>query len=197
MKYTQSKNILSEFLLGDHVPTPPHPPLQYYKLHEKAFEPIWGTAHAACFDIRACLIVGDTVNVYSVYNDKSRKVVNHKMDDDRGYVLIAPGERLMVPTGLILDIPVGYSVRLHSRSGLALKQGLVLANHEGVIDADYVDPTFVVLFNDSLQEHYIFHGDRIAQGEMITDIAYEVLETKTQPTQKTDHVGGFGSTGKN
>ena len=101
----------------------------------------------------------------------------------------------MVPTGLILDIPFGYSVRLHSRSGIAVKQGLVLANHEGVIDADYVDPTFVVLRNDSTEVAYVFHGDRVAQGEMIPDIAYRVTETKEKPQQKTDRVGGFGSTG--
>ena len=190
--------IENEALVDNHetqLTTPVHPALGFYKITEHAFDPQWGTDHAACFDLRACLLVDDTVNAYTTHNEKKRKVVRRKMDDERGYILIEPGERVMVPTGLIFEIPVGYSVRLHSRSGLALKQGLVLANHEGVIDSDYFDPTYVVLTNDSLEETHIFHGDRIGQGEMIVDIAYNLAETKTRPEQKTNRQGGFGSTG--
>lgn len=175
--------------------TPQHPDLQFFKLTPAAFEPQWGTAYAACFDLRACLELGSTVKMYDLHNVKSEITV--EVTQDGPYISIAYGSRVMVPTGLILDIPVGYSVRLHSRSGIAVKQGLVLANHEGVIDADYVDPTYIVLRNDSAAVSYIFHGDRIAQGEMIPDIAYNVKETTTKPAQKTDRVGGFGSTGTN
>ena len=111
-------------------------------------------------------------------------------------IILAPGHRAMIPTGLIFDIPLGYSVRLHSRSGLAVKSALTLANHEGVIDSDYVDPTYLVMYNGSSVDVVIRHGDRIAQGEMIPDLAYEVLETAERPLQKTDRIGGFGSTGK-
>ena len=174
---------------------PQHPDLQFFKLTPAAFDTQWGTDHAACFDLRACLELGSIVKMYDLHNVKSEITVEQA--EDGPYVSILYGSRIMIPTGLILDIPVGYSVRLHSRSGIAVKQGLVLANHEGVIDADYVDPTFIVLRNDSSMPAYIFHGDRIAQGEMIPDIAYNVKETPIKPLQKTNRVGGFGSTGTN
>ncbi len=185
---------------------PNYPPLRFFKVLPDAIEPVWGTAHAACFDLCACLPLGIKVKNYSYANNKVEFSASwgSGMDDEdvigtdnmnRVGVLLMPGDRVMIPTGLIFDIPVGYSVRLHSRSGLALKQGLVLANHEGVIDSDYVDPTFVVLKNDSSEIQYVFHGDRIAQGEMIPDLAYDVLETSAKPRSKTNRAGGFGSTG--
>jgi len=176
---------------------PDAPPLKFYKLTPTAFDPQWGTQHAACFDLRACLDLGVQVWSYNVDNKKTLVEVTQTAVTEQNCIFIKPGSRVMVPTNLIFDIPVGYSVRLHSRSGLALKQGLVLANHEGVVDADYVDPTFVVLRNDSTEIAIVVHGDRIAQAEMIPDMAYVVEETATKPTQKTDRIGGFGSTGTN
>lgn len=173
-----------------------HPALQYYKDMPEAFDPVWGTEYAACFDLKACLPLDSKVTAYGPDNEKIIKTVSRKMDDERGYILIEPRERVLVPTGLRFNIPVGYSMRLHSRSGLALKQGLVLANHEGVVDSDYVDPTYIVLTNDSDVPAYIFHGDRIGQGEMQIDIAYQLWNTQQLPQPKTDRKGGFGSTGK-
>lgn len=173
-----------------------HPPLRYYKINDAAVAPVWGTDHSACFDLSACLSPGEMIKGFDTTNEKFFRTVGRKLDDERGYISLFPGDRIMVPTGLIFDIPVGYSVRLHSRSGLAVKEGLVLANHEGVIDSDYVDPTFVVLHNTTAVELRVFHGDRIAQAEMQVDIAYELGETTTKPAQKTDRAGGFGSTGK-
>jgi len=165
------------------------PPLKYYKVSPHAFAPTWGTAHSACFDLRACLRTGDYVNGFKANNQPS------KIEVYDNCISIHPGQRLMIPTGLMFDIPVGYSVRLHCRSGLAVKQGLVLANHEGIIDSDYCDPTFMVMHNTSLVWLVITHGDRLAQGEMIPDMSYEVNGTLEKPQQKTDRAGGFGSTG--
>ena len=105
-------------------------------------------------------------------------------------------ERVMVPTGLILDIPEGYSVRLHSRSGLAWKDGIYLTNCEGVIDSDYVEPVFVMLTSISQSPKHIKHGDRICQAELVEKIYHEFEEINEPPSQKTDRYGGFGSTGK-
>ena len=106
-----------------------------------------------------------------------------------------PGDRILVPTGLIFDIPTGYSVRIHPRSGLSYKQGLVLANLEAVIDSDYVQETFVLLYNRSEVDHTINNGDRIAQAEMVKREEYILWEIFDAPTQKTDREGGLGSTG--
>jgi dUTP pyrophosphatase len=167
---------------------PDAPTLKFFKINEEAFDPIWGTLHAACFDLAACLIETQLVKAFRPDNTSYEILVN-------GALQIEPGHRVMVPTGLKFDIPTGYSVRIHSRSGLAVKQGLVLANHEGVIDSDYVDPTYVVLTNTSTVTATVLHGDRIGQGEMVPDMAYEVNETFDEPKPKSDRKGGFGSSG--
>lgn len=100
-----------------------------------------------------------------------------------------------IPTGLILDIPEGYSVRIHARSGLAYKKGINLLNCEGIIDSDYTDELKILLYNTSNIDFVIHHGDRIAQGELVKSLDYMLEECYTPPQQKTDRVGGFGSTG--
>jgi dUTP pyrophosphatase len=108
-----------------------------------------------------------------------------------------PGDRILVPTGMIFDIPEGYSVRVHARSGTSLKQGLVLVNSEGVIDSDYIDETFVLLTNTSENGITINSGDRIAQAEMVKKEDYVIWETTSKPLPKTTRAGGMGSTGVN
>ena len=108
---------------------------------------------------------------------------------------IAPGDRVLVPTGLIFDIPDGHSVRLHTRSSVSLKKGLTMPNGEGIIDSDYYHQTFVMLYNAGADEVFIEDGERIAQGELIKNYDYTIEETEDVPEQKTSRVGGFGSTG--
>jgi dUTP pyrophosphatase len=174
-------------------------PLKFYKLFPEAFLPEWGSTHAACFDFKACLIAGTDITVYRETNEKIHNTVGREMTDEttvKSYLNIFPGERVMVPTGIIMDIPLGYSVRIHPRSGLSLKSGLVLANQEGVVDADYVEPTFILLHNQSTAMATIYHGDKIAQGEMVVAIKYNTQETPDKPQQKSERAGGFGSTGR-
>jgi dUTP pyrophosphatase len=89
------------------------------------------------------------------------------------------------------------SIRLHPRSGVALKYGLILANCEGVIDEDYVNETQLIVLNTSDEIMKVYHGDRIAQGELVRYEQFDIEEIWQQPTQKSNRVGGFGSTGKN
>jgi dUTP pyrophosphatase len=79
---------------------------------------------------------------------------------------------------------------------MALKYGLVLANCEGVIDEDYVNETQIIVLNTSDEIMKIYHGDRIAQGELVRYEQAEIEETWQLPTQKSNRVGGFGSTGR-
>jgi dUTP pyrophosphatase len=78
---------------------------------------------------------------------------------------------------------------------MALKYGLMLANGTAVIDSDYVDPTYVMIYNASDTPYTIYHGDRIAQAELRELKQYALTERKTPPTQKTERDGGMGSTG--
>jgi len=86
-------------------------------------------------------------------------------------------------------------VRIHARSGLALKQGLVMANSQGIIDWDYVEETHIMVMNVSSENLYIHNGERIAQGELVLVHPYSIEPTEVRPNQKTSRNGGFGSTG--
>ena len=112
-----------------------------------------------------------------------------------GTLQICNMERVLVPTGLIFDIPEGYSVRLHSRSGLAWKEGLYLTNCEGIIDSDYVDPVFVMITSISQAPKTINNGDRVCQAELVDKVYHSLQEIKKPPIRKTERDGGFGSTG--
>ena len=164
--------------------------LKIYKTNNEIILPKFGTKQAACFDI-AYQPNGKYEYVgYNAFNGTFTRPIR-----EDGRMTIMPGDRIMVPTGLIFDIPEGYSVRIHPRSGLSYKQGLILANLEAVIDSDYVQETFVLLTNLSENPQSINPGDRIAQAELVSQLNYEITETIVAPTQKTDRIGGLGSTG--
>ena len=169
--------------------------LKYYKLHNEVIDPHFATDGSACFDI--CAYLDKSVTVYRMDNHKEK--LNPETiqwsDIEELQLSIAPADRVLVPTGLVFDIPEGYSVRLHPRSSISLKRGLVMPNGEGIIDTDYYHETFVMLYNTSSDEVRIKHGERIAQGELIKTLDYSLEECIIVPEQKTNRVGGFGSTG--
>ena len=170
--------------------------LNVYKVEPDAQIPHYETKNAACFDIAAYIPQNSSITIFTNRGDKYEVVSNHDGSNGKDYINLFPHERALIRTGLIFDIPVGYSMRLHSRSGMALKYGLVLANGEGVIDEDYVEETKVIMLNTSAESVKIYHGDRIAQGEVVSCLQMDIYETFEKPGQKTDRVGGFGSTGK-
>lgn len=164
--------------------------LRIFKTHPDVNLPAFATDEAACFDIAASMLGKITYEGYNKTNSKFER----KIGSD-GAIAIMPGDRVMVPTGMILDIPKGYSVRLHPRSGLSLKLGLVLANCEAVIDSDYFNELFLLIHNTSENKINVAHGERLAQAELVEQIKYKITETKTKPEQRTNRVGGLGSTG--
>ena len=111
-----------------------------------------------------------------------------------GPVTIAPGQTVLIHTGLALAIPQGYVGLVYARSGLATKQGLAPANKVGVIDADYRGELMVSLHNHSGEERTVEHGDRIAQL-----VIAPYLTARFQEAEELDDTargsGGFGSTG--
>jgi len=164
-------------------------PLKFYKLNPNVKDPIFATEGSACFDIHASLIRGVKVKLYNSKNEVVRqRIMNEEF-------VIYPGDRVQIPTNLIFDIPDGWSVRIHPRSGLSFKRGLILVNQEGIIDSDYVEPVFILMTNISSTPQTIYNDDRICQGEMVSTPLYHLHEIKEKPEQKTDRDGGFGSTG--
>lgn len=164
--------------------------LAFFKTHSDAHIPAFETEGAACFDFKASLQAGSEVSFYTSFNAKETTYIAPSKS-----ITLLPRCRYLIPTNLIMDIPSKYSVRIHPRSGLALKNGITLINCEGVIDSDYVHPTYITLFNGSDTSFEVKDGDRIAQGELVRSKSYYIAECFEAPQQKTNRAGGFGSTG--
>ena len=110
-------------------------------------------------------------------------------------VILQPLDRVLVPTGLFIELPVGYEAQVRPRSGLAIKNGITVLNTPGTIDADYRGEICVIMINLSKSDFTINDGDRIAQmvvakHETVEWDSVSVLEESKRGT------GGFGSTGQ-
>ena len=160
-----------------------------YLQNEHALVPTRATAESACYDVYACLPDNTRVDVKSDFNESRVRVIKD------GLFTLFPGERALIPTGCVFDIPVGFSIRLHPRSGISFKHGVCLANAEGVIDSDYYHQTLVALINHSEASFVIKHGDRIAQLELTPTVSINLETLSSAPRPRTTRAGGFGSSG--
>lgn len=129
--------------------------------------PEYGTEHAAGMDLRAFL------------NEP---------------VILKPLERTLVPTGLYIELPVGYEAQIRPRSGLAIKKGLTVLNTPGTIDADYRGEIGVILINLSNVDVTIEPGERICQM-VIAQHEHVKLNSVNEISETQRGAGGFGSTG--
>jgi len=108
---------------------------------------------------------------------------------------IIQGSNQLIPTGIYLDVPVGYCAKIYARSGIADKRGLAPSNGVGIIDSDYRGQVYVSLCNSSEVTQYIEPGERIAQLviEKVIPFQWEAVDE----LEETDRgIGGFGSTGE-
>jgi dUTP pyrophosphatase len=138
--------------------------------YDESFElPFYATEGAAGADIRASL-------------------------PDKKSLTVGPGERALVPTGLQMEIPVGYELQVRPRSGLSLKSPLLVVNAPGTIDSDYRGEVNVIVGNFGAEPYVIEHGLRIAQLVLapVTHARYSVATTLGETARGA---GGFGSTG--
>ncbi len=109
-------------------------------------------------------------------------------------MIIAPGERVLVPTGLAIALPAGFELQIRPRSGLALRHGIVLPNSPGTIDEDFRGEIQVIVFNTGADPFVVARGTRIAQAVLapVVRAAWEEM-ADLDVTSRND--GGFGSTG--
>lgn len=178
-----------------------------YRLRHDLEMPTYGTSLSNCFDL-SFQPTEDIVNGYDRFNNPISQTVN-----TFGEITISPGDRLLIPTGLIFKIErlitiekysdisketyplANYSIRLHPRSGLSLKRGLVLANSEGIVDVDYQEQVFVLLTNISSVIQTVKKGERIAQAEVMCNEKMDFMVLAKPPEKHSERSGGFGSTG--
>lgn len=142
-------------------------PVNIKKLNEHAVIPTYGSEYAAGADLYAC--ISETVT-------------------------IEPEETKLIPTGLAMELPIGYAGLIYARSGLASKKGLAPANKVGVVDSDYRGEVMVALHNHSNVPASIDPSERIAQL-VITPYIAAVFNTVDNLDETIRGAGGFGSTG--
>lgn len=129
--------------------------------------PAYETAHAAGMDLKASLAES---------------------------LVLKPMQRLLIPTGIYIELPVGFEAQIRPRSGLAFKHGISIVNSPGTVDADYRGEIKVLLINFSDQDFHINHGDRIAQMVIAKHekIDWEQVEILGETLRGA---GGYGHTG--
>jgi len=133
-------------------------------------------------------------NPLPAYETKASAGMDLRADLNEDIVL-KPLERILIPTGLRIELPIGYEAQIRPRSGLAAKHGITVLNSPGTIDADYRGEIKIILVNLSNENFTIKHGERIAQmiiAKHETAVFCEVSEV----SQTERGEGGFGHTGK-
>jgi len=110
-------------------------------------------------------------------------------------IILEPMQRALVPTGLFIELPIGYEAQIRPRSGLAFKHGVTVLNAPGTIDADYRGEVKVLLVNLSAQPFTINHGERVAQLVVASHSHVQWVEVN-ELNDTVRGAGGFGSTGK-
>ena len=143
-------------------------PIKVKKLRPGAHLPTYGTEFSAGADLYACLAEP---------------------------VTIAPGETKKIPTGLAMEIPVGFAGLIYARSSMGTKKGLAPANKVGVVDSDYRGEFLIFLHNHGAEPQTIIHGERVAQLLVTPVFTPGFLEADTL-SDTVRGTGGFGSTGK-
>jgi len=140
------------------------------------------------------------------------KIVNHSNHSLPGYatvssagmdlmanlteaVVLKPLDRMLIPTGLFIELPVGYEAQIRPRSGLAIKKGITVLNSPGTIDADYRGEICVILVNLSTENFTINDGERICQMVIAAHAQAEWVEVE-ELGNTVRGAGGFGHTGK-
>ena len=131
--------------------------------------PSYQTSHAAGLDLVAALPAGAPL-------------------------VLAPGARALVPTGLMVELPPGFEAQVRPRSGLALKHGVTLLNSPGTIDADYRGEVMVILANHGEEPFTVRRGERVAQM-IVAPVTHAEIELVDELGVTARGQGGFGSTG--
>ena len=109
-------------------------------------------------------------------------------------VILSPGDRVLIGTGLYIALPEGYEAQIRPRSGLALKHGITIINSPGTIDSDYRGELKIALINHSKEDYIVKNGDRIAQ--MVISKYEQISFTLTENLDHTERgEGGYGHTG--
>lgn len=159
--------------------------------------PKYSTEFSAGFDLEAYIDPIEITDYISQLNNVFKKVegLDFLLSENKTQITILPGKSIAVPTGLFVSVPIGYELQVRPRSGMAIKEGLMVINSPGTVDPDYRGEIMILVYNSSSQPITIKNGMRIAQGVIAPYIKgeFKLVETLS-PTVRGK--GGFGHTGK-
>ena len=139
-------------------------------------------------------IINTSTNALPAYETTHAAGMDLKAFTDSPVVL-KPMQRALIPTGLFMELPIGYEAQVRPRSGLAFKHGITVLNSPGTIDADYRGEIKVLLVNLGTDDFTIQNGERIAQMVIAKHEAAEWVKV-TELSETNRGAGGYGSTGK-
>jgi len=188
---------LGELLFEPNTNTCPVPKgVGVFKVSDSAKIPKYGTLKSGCFDLYTDFGGIPTVTVYDEMNVEIQRSVRHHIEvNNMVGVLLNPGDRAIIPTNLIFDIPQGFVMKLYSRSGVSIKNGINLSNCVGYIDEDYVEPVYILITNTTAVKQHILQDSRLVQAEIVEYNQHTFQELKDRPKLKTNRKGGLGHTG--
>lgn len=153
--------------------------------------PKYATSGSSCVDLQA-YIVGKSLAEFKFHGNV--EFHNNQFDESKSWIVINPGGRILIPTGIYIQLPEGYEAQVRPRSGLAIKHGITVLNTPGTIDSDYTGEIGVILHNAGNKPFSVSDGDRIAQ---MCIKRYEKAEFEEVDTLEETERGqqGFGHTG--
>lgn len=165
--------------------------VQVIKMNKDKQLPKYETVGAAGLDVRADFARLTPENPIQAFGDCQFifKGDNHPIS----YLILDPGSRALIPTGLKVAIPEGYEIRVQPRSGLALKKGISLVNTPGCIDCDYRNEIGIIVINHGTDPVVIEDNERVAQ--FILSKVDQIMWEETDSLDETGRKGGFGHTG--
>jgi len=156
--------------------------------------PIYQTAYSAGMDIEACLKVDSREEFEQLMKLPKHDAELVMSEQDYASIIIAPGGRALIPSGLKFSIPAGYQIEVRPRSGLAVKHGVTCLNTPGTIDSDYRGDIGIILINLGNTPFVVEHRMRIAQLVLMPAIQVEWNDVLILD-ETVRGEGGFGHTG--
>ena len=157
------------------------------KLYSDVELPQYAHVGDACFDLR--------VHISDEDLEKAKEQGLQVSSEGTNWICLEPGDKFIFHTGLVFDIPQGYKLMVHARSGLGIKHQITLANRTAVIDEPYTDETLVCLVNEGKEAFTIQHGDRVAQGCLEKVEPVVIREVDFVPVKARGTNSGLGSSG--
>lgn len=154
--------------------------MKIFRLNERAQTPQFIAEGSSCFELKACLDTGTKVRCYNPLN-KETQVPVRSISNKIG-VQLYPMQRMLIPTGLAFDVPVKHVLKLYPIVESSLTKGVILGSGTGIVDSNYTEELFVILYNTSDAVAVIEDGECVARALLEQTITYDLEEVVEKPS---------------